>query len=40
VLDPEEGDDLTAWIAAQRGKRVLTPLGLEVITASIWNRSR
>lgn len=31
VLDPEEGDDLTAWIAAQRGKRVLTPLGLEVI---------
>ena len=31
VLDPEEGSDLKGWIAEQPGKRVLTPLGLEVI---------
>ncbi|MEX0284894.1 MAG: glycosyltransferase family 2 protein [Paracoccaceae bacterium] len=31
VLDPEAGTDLKGWIAQQPARRVLTPLGLEVI---------
>lgn len=31
VLDPDTGKGLADWIAEQPGKRVLTPLGLEVI---------
>ncbi len=31
VLDPLAGTDLLSWLAQQRTRRVLTPLGLEVI---------